>query len=112
YANTKSDEDKSKKDKSIIKLSGLNPDKQYEIVYFSSRTAKDQANRETKFVTRGIKQVISYLDASNNDSKLAAVKNIKPDADGNIYITLTAGPKNTDKNGFYYLNAMSIRVKK
>ncbi len=111
YGNTKEVFNKKKVERSVVKLSGLNPKKKYTISYFSSRGAKDQEKRETQFTTKGAKQVVSAVDATNNKDQLVTVKNLSPDSNGDIVVDVTAGPNNTEKNGFYYLNAMCILVK-
>lgn len=46
----------------------------------------------------------------SNSDKIACNEGIQPDADGNIFVTVTAGERNDNGTGFYYLNAMRISV--
>ncbi|ADY50668.1 hypothetical protein Pedsa_0080 [Pseudopedobacter saltans DSM 12145] len=112
YGNSKEEFNKKKVERSVLKISGLDSRKKYTLNYFSSRSAKDVDNRETQFTTDGAKKVIGTVNATNNNSQLVTVKNIRPNANGELIVDITAGSKNTDKHGFYYLNAMSISTGK
>lgn len=94
--------------KSVIKLSGLNPSKTYAFCFFGSRTTGE--GRETKYITTGANEAVSYLMTGSNRENIACNGGMKPDADGNIFVTVTAGERNDNGTGFYYINAMRISV--
>src|SRR5690606_13320020 len=89
-----------------LEISGLNPDKQYDFLFFGSREAGD--NRETEYTVSGNNEEIAYLNTSSNTGMAAGVEKIKPSTDGTISIKVTFGPNNNNGNRFYYLNAMKI----
>lgn len=95
--------------KSTMKISGLDPTKRYDFCFFGSRTTNE--GRETKYITKGQNEVTSYLMVGSNNSNIACNEGIQPDAEGNIFVTVTAGERNDNGTGFYYLNAMRIEVR-
>ncbi|MFB5944526.1 DUF4886 domain-containing protein [Albibacterium profundi] len=94
--------------KSVMKISGLDPSKLYDFCFFGSRSSNE--GRETKYITKGQNEVASTLMVGSNSDKIACNEGIQPDADGNIFVTVTAGERNDNGTGFYYLNAMRISV--
>lgn len=94
---------------SVIKISNLNPSKNYSICYFGSRGGTNET-RQTKYTAKGQNEVVAYLLTGNNASDIGCTDGVKPDAEGNIYITITAGENNDNGTGFYYLNAMRIQL--
>ena len=93
----------------ILTLGHLNPELKYDFTFFASRqNCKDW--RETAFSVQGIKTHTDKLEAANNISHTAHVKNVQPTADGRITITIAPGERNNNKNKFYYLNAMTIKT--
>ncbi|MBD1421801.1 DUF4886 domain-containing protein [Sphingobacterium chuzhouense] len=89
-----------------IEINGLNPDKQYDFLFFGSRDASD--NRETAYTVTGVNEETVYLNASSNKTIAVGVENIKALADGTIRIKMTYGPNNTSASKFYYINAMKL----
>lgn len=97
--------------KSALKLSGLNKDKVYNLCFYGSRAdAAATDNRETKYTVKGINEVVTRLNALNNKSNIACADAIKPDANGEVTISITLGENNNNASGFYYINAMRIVV--
>lgn len=90
-----------------FKLTGLNKDKKYNFCFFGSRGGVGD-NRETAYIVKGENQVTAYLNTSSNKDKTACVNDIQPNANGEITITVTAGPNNNNGSGFFYINAMQI----
>ena len=68
--------------------------------------------RETEFILQGDKQYTDGVEAANNTSHTALIKNVRPTDDGKITIIVTPGKRNNSKNRFYYLNAMTIKTHK
>ena len=96
-------------EKSVLKLTGLDKDKQYNFCFFSSRMSVTD-NRETSFTLTGQSQSTVLLNASNNTSAIVCANSIKPNANGEIEIKITSGPNNNNATGFYYINAMRIAL--
>ncbi len=94
---------------SVIKISNLNPAKTYNFCYYGSRGGTAEG-RQTKFITKGQNEVVSYLLTGNNSTKIACSNGVKPDANGDVSITITAGESNDNSTGFYYLTAMRITL--
>ena len=94
-----------------LTLGHMNPNLKYDFSFFSSRLdCKDW--RETTFTLQGNKIYTDRVEAANNISHTAEIRNVQPAADGRIIITVAPGERNNNKNKFYYLNAMTIKVHK
>jgi hypothetical protein len=89
-----------------IEITGLNPDKKYDFLFFGSRTATD--NRETKYTVTGTNEEIVYLNTSSNTTLVASTEQIKPLSNGTISINVTYGPNNNNQYRFYHINAMKL----
>lgn len=94
-----------------LTLGHLNPDIKYDFTLFSSRQ-NCQDWRETAFTIQGKKTYTDSVEAANNISHTAQVKDVKPTKDGKIIITIAPGKRNNNKYKFYYLNAMTIKAHK
>ena len=92
--------------KGVIEVAGLLPNLNYTFSFFGSRDASD--NRETLFTVAGTNSASASLNPSSNATQIATVANIKPNAQGKITISVTAGPNNLSANGWFYLNAAKI----
>ncbi len=92
--------------KGVIEVAGLIPTLNYTFSFFGSRAATD--NRETLYTVSGTNSGSAALNPSSNSTAIATVENIKPNAEGKIRITVTAGPNNPSSNGWFYLNAAKI----
>ena len=101
------------KENCTLTLGHLNPDLRYDLNFFSSRQ-DCQDLRETLFTLQGDgdKVYTDNVEAADNTSSTAHIKNVRPTADGKITITIAPGKKNSSKNKFYYLNAMTIKTHK
>lgn len=96
-------------EKSTLKLSGLDKTKKYNFCFFGSRMSVSD-NRETSYTVSGQTEQTMLLNTSNNTENEACSAAIYPDAQGEISITVTAGPNNDNTSGFYYLTAMKIVI--
>jgi hypothetical protein len=94
-----------------LTLGHLNPELKYDFTFFASRQ-NCQDWRETEFTIQSDRQYTDGLEAANNISHTAVIKNVKPTADGRITINVAPGKRNNSKNRFYYLNAMTIKAHK
>ncbi|MCA5003544.1 DUF4886 domain-containing protein [Sphingobacterium bovistauri] len=92
---------------SKFELSGLDKNLNYDISFFGAR-GNVSDNRETKYVCKGTNEVIVRLNTSSNTNKIVVAKDIKPDANGKITVTVTSGENNTNGTGFYYLSAARL----
>lgn len=90
-----------------IQLTGLLPDVAYSFTFFASRTGVAD-NRETAYTLVGGNSGVGFLNASNNLNNTATVAGIVADAQGQITLTLTAGPNNNNANHFTYLGVMVV----
>ncbi|RZM29704.1 MAG: DUF4886 domain-containing protein [Pedobacter sp.] len=90
----------------VFTIAGLDKDLTYNFSFFGSRAATN--NRETKYTVVGTNQGEGSINTGSNATVIAIVNNIKPDADGKVTITVSAGPNNVTAEGFYYLNAAKI----
>lgn len=93
-------------EKSVITISGFEGDSTYEFCFFGSRTATD--NRETKYTVIGENTNSAALNTASNTDNVACVQGVKPNANGEVIIEVTAGPNNDNSYGFFYINAMRI----
>lgn len=92
---------------SQLTFSGLSAEITYELCFFGSRTGVGD-NRETKFTVEGENVKVVHLQTANNTSEIACVSGVRPNADGHIKVTVTAGDNNNNGSGFYYLSAMRM----
>ena len=91
----------------VITLYNLNPDQEYQFVFYGSRRGVAD-NREAKYLVRGQNEGSALLNGTNNATNLVKVKGIKPDSKGVIDVMVTPGPNNNNGDKFFYLNAMII----
>lgn len=90
-----------------ILFSHMNTSLAYDFVIFGSRKNAND-NRETIYKFTGSDVRLASLDAANNKDKVAVVKNVKPNANGQIQLTVSAGDNNTNAYKFYHINALQI----
>ncbi|WP_300603921.1 hypothetical protein [Niabella sp.] len=93
--------------RSVIKFSGLDKKKKYRCRFYASRMGAGEI-RDAKYTITGGNEAFTTLNASNNVNNIACADPVSPDANGNILLTITAGPDNNSPNGFYYLGAMRM----
>lgn len=92
-------------------LAGLStaPGVTYDFTFFGSRMGVGD-NRETAYDVAGDNSGLTYLNTANNATDVALVSGIAADANGEIVVTVSAGPNNTSANGFFYIGAMKVDV--
>lgn len=110
YGNTKGVWQSREVKQSVVKIEGLDKTKRYNFCFFGSRIGSNNENRETKNIVKGENEVIAYFDAAENTSQTDCANNVRPDANGVITVTITAGENNDNSYGFYYITAMRIAV--
>ncbi len=94
----------------IITLTGLVPTKYYSFSVFASRMSVTNI-RDAKYTFTGSNGAkFENLDASNNTSNIAFVKDVKPTALGEIVFKSEPGPNNTSVEKFFFLGAMKIAM--
>lgn len=87
-------------------LSNLNKDWKYTFVFYSSINDSDT---ESEYIVKGEDtEAKAQLITANNTSNVAIIRNILPNDEGKIDITLQAGPNNRQWAKFYNINAMVI----
>lgn len=91
----------------LITLSGLNPSDSYDLTFAASRLGVGDV-RTTDYEVAGATTVTATLDAANNESEVAVVNGISPDAGGELVITVTKSASNTNSTGFYYLGVLKL----
>lgn len=79
----------------------------YDFLFFGSRMGVSD-NRETMYTATGANSAFALLDTANNTHNVALVSGIIADANGEITISVTAGPNNTNSSGFYYLGYLEF----
>jgi len=88
-------------------ISHLNKNLAYDFTFFGSRSGSSD-NRETAYTLTGKYTYTGYLNAASNSSNTVTVKNVRPNGNGQILLTVSPGEENTNVNRFYYINAMQI----
>lgn len=95
-----------------FRLTGLRRKGQYDIVLFASKMGDTLGVQDTRVVCRGKNEQQGSLNATDNISGLIVFSGAQPAADGTLTFTVTAGPANTNPDGFYYLSALRLKTKK
>ncbi len=88
-------------------LSGLDTSLIYDFTFFASRQVVNDT-REARYTVRGATTASVVLNASNNDSEVAVVTGVLPDASGAIVVDTEPGPANDNGSGFYYLGLVQV----
>ncbi|MBN2445669.1 MAG: hypothetical protein JXO22_03025, partial [Phycisphaerae bacterium] len=91
-----------------IVLSGLDPTARYDLIFVASRMSVTDV-RTADHLVIGDSVAMDTLDASNNQSNVAGVLDMGPNASNEIMITIDKGATNTNSYGFYYLGTLEIR---
>jgi hypothetical protein len=91
----------------VFKLTGLNPAIAYTVDFYASRMSAGD-NRETRYTVRGAAETFTDLNASNNESEIATLTGVRPDAAGELAIALAPGPNNDNANHFVYLGVLRL----
>jgi len=84
-----------------INITGLSSKSKYNVIFYAGR-ANTNDNRISNYTIGG--QTVS-LNAAGNTSQTAIIKNISPDASGNVAISMMQDPGSP----FTYLNAIQIQ---
>ena len=91
-----------------IKISRLNRNAYYDLSFFGSRRDVGD-NRETAYTVKGRYDAQTvYQNSSNNGSVISTVGKVRPNENGEIVITINAGPNNNNGSKYFYLNIMAI----
>lgn len=81
----------------------------YNFLFFGSRMGVTD-NRETQYELTGANSGMAWLNTANNTSDVALIDGIRANANGEIVLGVTAGPNNTNSNGFWYLGFVQITI--
>lgn len=92
---------------SVMKISNLDAAESYNFCFYGSRGGTTE-KRQTKYIAKGQNEVVAYLNTGNNSSSIACANSVKPDQNGDIYITVTAAENNDNSFGFFYITSMRI----
>ncbi|TWT47540.1 hypothetical protein [Botrimarina hoheduenensis] len=90
-----------------ITLSGLSAANTYSFTFFASRQPVGD-NRETEYLVDGANSGTALLNPSNNNSEVARIMGIVPDANGDITVGFRSGPNSN--SAFYYVNVMQVDI--
>ncbi len=91
----------------IFRMTGLVPNQAYHFTFFASRMSVGDY-RETRYTVTGVNSGFGDLNASNNESEVVEVRDIRATAGGEITIALEPGPLNDNGNHFTYLGVMRM----
>jgi hypothetical protein len=94
----------------VFHFSNLDPLASYDFSFFASRMEATD-NRETRYSVQGANSGIVDLNVSSNTATVAEIIDMKPDSDGQITLTISAGPENDNSYVFYYLGALELSVR-
>ena len=90
---------------SRLVISNLDPNAQYGLTLFASRTGNDGGlGRLTRYTINGVNY--ADLDASDNTSETVQFDNVQPDSGGQIAIEVTVSPDGTSR--FTYLGYLAL----
>lgn len=90
-----------------FKLTGLAVGQAYHFVFYASRTGTSD-NRETRYTLTGATTVVTHLQVANNINAVAESPAVRPNAAGEISISLAPGANNNNSNHFTYLGVMKV----
>lgn len=85
----------------------LNKNLVYDFCIFGSRKGSTD-NRETAYTLTGENTRRGYLNTAANGTETVTIKGIRPNANGEIRLTVAPGENNNNQNKFYYINALQI----
>jgi hypothetical protein len=94
----------------IFKLTGLDPATEYALDFFASRMGVSDI-RETRYTVVGAAEAFVDLDAANNETNLVGLAGVRPDAAGELTVSLAPGPNNNNGNHFVYLGVLRVSWK-
>lgn len=90
-----------------FKFAGLDADTMYSFSFYASRAGVSD-NRETAYTVEGATTQVVALDAVNNFDNTVSVTDMKPNASGEIIISLAPTENNNNANHFTYLGVLRI----
>ena len=85
----------------------LNKNLVYDFCIFGSRKGSTD-NRETAYTLTGENTRRGYLNTAGNGDKTVTIKGVRPNANGEIRLTVAPGENNNNANKFYYINALQM----
>ncbi len=88
-----------------VELTGLDPAIEYTVAMLATRVATN--NREVRFDFSGARVDSAFVNAASNDDEVGSAR-MRPDAQGRIRVTVSAGANNETDQKFYYLNALLL----
>jgi len=88
-----------------FKVSGLTKGEKYTFTFYGHI---NDSGTQTEYRVIGKNNGVACLVNDYNPDRVAAIKGIEPDDDGNIYIEMRPGPDNTQWAKFYGVNVMVI----
>jgi hypothetical protein len=91
----------------IWTFGNLDTEASYSFTFFGSRMSVSD-NRETQYALQGLNADTGFLDVANNTGNIEVVSGIMPDPAGQIMLTVTPGPNNTNGSGFFYLGGLIV----
>lgn len=89
-----------------VTFSNLDTSATYQIELFASRISNDR--RSTLYTVAGKSEASQVLNVSNNDSIMVILKDVSPNAQGQIDIQVTAAADNSNAFKFFYLGAIIL----
>lgn len=90
-----------------FKLSGMDPNKVYEVHVFGSIMRTDGNIREVECQFIGKEEISLFNNSTMNISEVA-IGQITPDVDGNVIVYTKTGPNNDNGGGNFHLSAMRL----
>jgi hypothetical protein len=90
-----------------FKLANLNRERTYSLTFYASRLGAAD-DRETGYTVTGASAGFAVLNAANNTDATALVPGIKPDAAGEITVSLAPTTNNNNAYHFTYLGALRV----
>lgn len=91
----------------VFKLTGFNPGTAYTLDFYASRMGVGD-NRETRYRVTGAIESSVDLNVANNETEIATLTDIRPDAVGEFTVALEPGPNNDNGNHFVYLGVLRV----
>ncbi len=91
----------------VFRLTGLNPATAYTLDFYASRMGVGD-NRETIYRVTGAVESSIDLNVANNETEIATLTDLRPDAAGEFSVALEPGPNNDNGNHFVYLGVLRM----
>ncbi|MEN0021225.1 MAG: hypothetical protein AAF747_10110 [Planctomycetota bacterium] len=94
---------------SVVTFGGLDPTFTYDFTIFASRQIVNDL-RETQYTLEGSNTLSGVLEPANNNTDVLRLIGASPDANGELSLSVEAGPANNNGLQFYYINALAIDI--